>query len=68
MSWEDYKTPEQEIKILMDWRNEKEKQGKKIPARAIQRLIDKRMSKASIHTRNMVFIYERETGIKVNGW
>jgi hypothetical protein len=54
--------------MLMDWRHEKEQQGNKIAARAIQRLIDARMSKASMYTRASAFLYEEKTGIKVDGW
>ena len=54
--------------MLMDWRHEKEQQGNKIAARAIQRLIDERMSKASINTIHWAFLYEEKTGIKVDGW
>lgn len=73
MSWRDYKTPEQIIRMLMDWRYEKELAGNKIAARAIQRIIDKLVANKDIsikanNTYRLGKLYERKTGIKVNGW
>lgn len=56
------------IIMLMDWRHEKEQQGNKIAARAIQRLIDERLSKANPSTFMRVAVHEMKTGIKVDGW
>jgi hypothetical protein len=61
------------IIMLMDWRHEKEQQGNKIAARAIQRLIDKLVANKDISIKAteaywLGKLHERKTGIKLNGW
>lgn len=55
------------IVMLMKWRNEKEKEGNKRAARAIQRIIDKHLGD-SLNEYLQAYIFQDNSGIKINGW